>query len=170
MRFDVAILGTQPVPVIVRQVQLAERLGYESAWITDSHLICRELWVTLAACAVATSRIRLGPGVTVPHSRHVSVTASAVLSLDELAEGRVALGSGTGGSSAQTLGLRLEQVGRVGTIEAMATALRRLMAGEPSRFETGIEGRVAWADRRGRIPLYVAGSGPRMLTAAGRLG
>ena len=84
MRFDVAILGTQAVPVIVRQVQLAERLGYDTAWITDSHLICRELWVTLAACAVATSRIRLGPGVTVPHSRHVSVTASAVLSLHDL--------------------------------------------------------------------------------------
>jgi 5,10-methylenetetrahydromethanopterin reductase len=170
MRFDVAILGTQPVPVIVRQVQLAERLGYETAWITDSHLICRELWVTLAACAVGTSRIRLGPGVTVPHSRHVSVTASAVLSLEELAERRVVLGIGTGGSSAQTMGLRLEQVGRVDAIEAMATSLRRLIAGQTSRFDTGIDGRVAWADGGRPIPLYVAGSGPRMLTAAGRLG
>ena len=170
MKFDLAILATEPLPVVVRQVQLAERLGYDTAWITDTHLVCRELWVTLAACAAATSRIRLGPGVTVPHSRHVSVTASAVASLHDLAPGRVVIGVGTGGSSAQTMGLRLEQVGRVGTLESMATALKRLLAGESVRFETGIDGRLAWLDGPRAIPLYLAGSGPRMLETAGRLG
>src|SRR5205814_10266543 len=109
-----------------RQVQLAERLGYDTVWMTDSHLVCRELWVTLAACAVATSRIRLGPGVTVPHSRHVSVTASAIATLHDLAPGRVVICIGQGGSSAQTMGLRPEQVGRIATPQAMATAPRRL--------------------------------------------
>ena len=170
MTFDVGILATQPVPAIVRQVQLAERLGFDTAWITDTHLVCRELWVTLTACALATSRIRLGPGVTVPHTRHISVTASAILTLDELAEGRVLLGIGTGGSSAQTMGLRLEQVARIDTLEAMATALRRLTRKETIRFEGGAEGRVAWLDRPRAIPIYLAGSGPRMLAAAGRLG
>ena len=170
MKFDLAILANEPLPVIVRQVQLAERLGYDTAWITDTHLVCRELWVTLAACATATTRIRLGPGVTVPHSRHVSVTASAVASLHELAPGRVVIGVGTGGSSAQTMGLRLEQVGRVATLEAMATGLRRLLAGKRVRFETGIDGRLAWLDAPPTIPLYLAGSGPRMLETAGRLG
>jgi 5,10-methylenetetrahydromethanopterin reductase len=170
VKFDVAILASEPLPVVVRQVQLAERLGYDTAWITDTHLVCRELWVTLAACAVATTRIRLGPGVTVPHSRHVSVTASAIASLHELAPGRVVLGVGTGGSSAQTMGLRLEQVGRASRLETTAVALRRLLAGESVRFETGIDGRLAWLHDRPRIPLYLAGSGPRMLETAGRLG
>lgn len=170
MKFDLAILANEPLPVIVRQVQLAERLGYDTAWITDTHLVCRELWVTLAACAAATTRIRLGPGVTVPHSRHVSVTASAIASLHELAPGRVVLGVGTGGSSAQTMGLRLEQVGRATTLETMAVALRRLLAGDSVRFETGIDGRLAWLHGAPAIPLYLAGSGPRMLETAGRLG
>src|SRR5687768_11473295 len=170
MKFDLAILANQPVPVVVRQVQLAERLGYDTAWITDTHLVCRELWVTLAACAVATSRIRLGPGVTVPHSRHVSVTASAVASLHDLAPGRVVLGIGTGGSSAQTMGLRLQDVGRVATIDAMATSLRALTRGQSARFESGIDGRLAWLERPCSVPIYVAGSGPKMLAAAGRLG
>lgn len=170
MKFDLAILATQPVPVVVRQVQLAERLGYDTVWMTDTHLVCRELWVTLAACAAATSRIRLGPGVTVPHSRHVSVTASAIATLEELAPGRVVIGIGTGGSSAQTMGLRLEQVGRVATLETMATSLRRLTRGETARFETGIDGRLAWLGGPRDIPIYLAGSGPRMLEAAGRLG
>lgn len=170
MKFDLAILATEPLPAVVRQVQLAERLGFDTAWITDTHLVCRELWVSLAACAMATTRIRLGPGVTVPHSRHVSVTASAIASLQELAPGRVVLGVGTGGSSAQTMGLRLEQVGRAATLETMATALRRLLAGESVRFETGIDGRLAWLQNAPAIPLYLAGSGPRMLETAGRLG
>jgi 5,10-methylenetetrahydromethanopterin reductase len=170
VKFDLAILANEPLPVVVRQVQLAERLGYDTAWITDTHLVCRELWVTLAACAAATSRIRIGPGVTVPHSRHVSVTASAIASLHELAPGRVVIGVGTGGSSAQTMGLRLEQVGRVGTLEAMATSLKRLLAGDSVRFETGIDGRLAWLEGKPDIPLYLAGSGPRMLETAGRLG
>jgi len=170
VKFDVAILATEPLPDVVRQVQLAERLGYDTAWITDSHLICRELWVTLAACATATSRIRLGPGVTVPHSRHVSVTASAIATLHDLAPGRVVIGVGTGGSSAQTMGLSLAQVGKAATLERTAVALRRLLHGDTTRFETGIDGRLAWLDGPRAIPIYLAGSGPRMLETAGRLG
>jgi len=170
VKFDLAILASEPLPVVVRQVQLAERLGYDTAWITDTHLVCRELWVTLAACAAATTRIRLGPGVTVPHSRHVSVTASAIASLHELAPGRVVLGIGTGGSSAETMGLTLEQVGRAATLEAMAIAVRKLLAGERVRFETGVDGRLAWLDRPRVISIYLAGSGPRMLETAGRHG
>jgi len=170
VKFDVAILATEPLPDVVRQVQLAERLGYDTAWITDSHLVCRELWVTLAACATATSRIRLGPGVTVPHSRHVSVTASAIATLHDLAPGRVVIGVGTGGSSAQTMGLSLAQVGKAATLERTAVALRRLLHGDTTRFETGIDGRLAWLDGPRAIPIYLAGSGPRMLETAGRLG
>jgi 5,10-methylenetetrahydromethanopterin reductase len=170
MKFDIAILGTQPVPVIVGQVQLAERLGYDAAWITDTHLVCRELWVTLGACAAATSRIKLGPGVTVPHSRHVSVTASAAATLNDLAPGRVLLGIGTGGSSAQTMGLELADVGRVSNIEAMATSLRRLLSRESIAFAAGTTGRLAWLEGAPSVPIYVGASGPRMLQAAGRLG
>jgi 5,10-methylenetetrahydromethanopterin reductase len=170
VKFDLGILATQPAPEIVKQVQLAEALGFETVWMTDTHLLCRELWVTLTACVLGTKRIKLGPGVTVPHSRHASVTASAILTLDELAPGRIVLGMGTGGSSAQTMGLRLEQVGRVGALEAMATDIRRLTRRESIRFESGTEGRIAWLDAPRDIPLYLAGSGPRMLEAAGKLG
>ena len=170
VKFDVAILATEPLPDVVRQVQLAERLGYDTAWITDSHLVCRELWVTLGACAAATSRIRLGPGVTVPHSRHVSVTASAIATLHDLAPGRTVIGVGTGGSSAQTMGLSLAEVGKAATLAQTATSLRRLLHGDSARFETGIDGRLAWLEAPRAIPIYLAGSGPKMLETAGRLG
>lgn len=154
----------------MEQVRLAESLGYDTAWITDTHLLCRELWVTLTACALATTRIRLGPGITVPHTRHISVTASAALSLEELAPGRIVVGVGTGGSAAQTMGLTIAETARTATLEAMARSLRRLTRGEAMRFESGHEGRVAWLPAPRTIPVYAAGSGPRMLASAGRVG
>jgi 5,10-methylenetetrahydromethanopterin reductase len=170
MKFDIGILASQPLPVIVRQVQLAESLGYDTAWITDTHLVCRELWVTLTACAAATSRIRLGPGITVPHTRHVSVTASAIATLHELAAGRLVLGVGTGGSASETMGLSVAKTARVATLESMAHALKHLLRGESIRLDTGTDARLAWLPQPVDIPLYLAGSGPRMLEAAGRLG
>jgi 5,10-methylenetetrahydromethanopterin reductase len=170
VKFDVGILASQPLPVLVRQVQLAESLGFDTAWIADTHLVCRELWVTLAACAAGTSRIRLGPGIAVPHTRHISVTASAIATLHELAEGRVVIGIGTGGSAAETMGLSVGKVARIATLESMAQALRRLLGRESIRLDNGTDARLAWLERAPAIPLYLAGSGPRMLDAAGRLG
>lgn len=170
MKFDIGILASQPLPVIVEQVRLAESLGFDTAWIADTHLVCRELWVVLTSCTAATSRIRLGPGITVPHTRHISVTASAIATLHELAPGRLVLGVGTGGSASETMGLSVAKTARVATLESMAHSLKRLLRGESIRLDTGTDARLAWLPQPVDIPLYLAGSGPRMLDAAGRLG
>jgi 5,10-methylenetetrahydromethanopterin reductase len=170
MKFDVGLMNNQPVSAVVRQAQLAEELGYETVWITDSHLVCRELWVTLAACALGTQRIKLGPGVTVPHTRHWSVAASAIATLEEMAPGRIVLGIGTGGSSAETMGVSVQRAARIATLETMTTSIRRLLAGDTAPLDSGVESRLAWLENPRRIPLFVAGSGPKMLEAAGRLG
>jgi 5,10-methylenetetrahydromethanopterin reductase len=170
MKFDVGIINNQPVADVVRQTQLAESLGYDTVWITDSHLVCRELWVTLSACALATRRIRLGPGVTVPHTRHWSVTASAIATLAEMAPGRIVLGIGTGGSSAETMGLSVQRAARLATLDTMVGSIRRLLAGQTAALDSGTDSRLAWLGAPSPLPIYVAGSGPRMLEAAGRLG
>ena len=170
MRFDVGIVNNEPVAAVVRQAQLAESLGFDTVWITDSHLVCRELWITLAACALGTTRIKLGPGVTVPHTRHWSVAASAIATLEEMAPGRVVLGIGTGGSSAETMGVSVQRAARIAALETMTTSIRTLLAGGAARLDSGVDSRLAWLDGARRIPLFVAGSGPKMLEAAGRLG
>ena len=70
MKFDVGILAG-PVPTIVKQVQLAESLGYDTAWIADSHLVCRELWVTL------TAEERVRQVMTVPRIGRIIVLPQA---------------------------------------------------------------------------------------------
>ena len=46
----IALWGTHPMPKLVEQVRIAEALGFESVWVIDSQLICRDIFVTLAAC------------------------------------------------------------------------------------------------------------------------
>ena len=67
-----ALWGTEPVRTMADYAQLAEQVGFESIWLVDTQLLCRELYVTLAACAMATERLKLASGVTVPVTRHES--------------------------------------------------------------------------------------------------
>src|SRR4029077_4216019 len=97
-------------------------------------------------------------------------TASAIATLHEMAEGRVVIGVGTGGSAAETMGLSVGKVARIATLESMAVSVRRPLGRESIRLENGADARLAWLERSPAIPLYLAGSGPRMLGAAGRLG
>ena len=76
--------------------RLSEELGYDPLWYTDNRLF-RECYLGLGALAAETSRIRLGPGVTDPYSRHPAVTAATMATLDELCGGRAILGLGVGG-------------------------------------------------------------------------
>ena len=166
LRFDVALFGSQPVSDLVRQARLAESLGYAGIWIIDSQLICRELYVTMTACVLGTERIRVGPGVTVPATRHGAVTASAIASLDELAPGRVALGVGTGFSSVGTLGLKPS---RVAAVEQLIGECRALLGGRAVPMAGGVDAHITWLGAPRSVPIYVGASGPRMLDLAGRV-
>jgi F420-dependent oxidoreductase-like protein len=78
--------------------------AFESGWTfdhfypiySDSKGPCLEGWVTLAALAQATSRLRLGVLVTGIHYRHPAVLANMAATLDIVSEGRLELGIGAG--------------------------------------------------------------------------
>ena len=83
----------------------AESLGLHAAYTYD-HLSWRsfrdrpwfEAMTTLAAAAVATSTLRLGTLVTSPNFRHPVPLAKELLTLDDLSEGRLVVGIGSGGT------------------------------------------------------------------------
>lgn len=91
----------------------AEALGLHAAYTYD-HLSWRSFrdkpWfdaaTTLAAAAVVTKTIRLGTLVTSPNFRHPVPLAKALLSLDDLSQGRLVVGVGSGGTGfdAEALG------------------------------------------------------------------
>src|SRR5262245_32159669 len=104
--FGIELYGYLDAATLLEEIQLAERLGFESVWLGDSQLIWRDLYVMLGAAAATTSRVALATGVTNPVTRHATVTAGAVVSLQELSGGRMILGAGVGFTSLGMLGRR----------------------------------------------------------------
>ena len=71
-----------------------EAAGFDFLWMPDTPLLAgrwRDIYVHLTCAALQTARLRLGPGVTNPLTRHLVATASAIVSLDEASEGRADL-------------------------------------------------------------------------------
>src|SRR5262245_34005133 len=151
-----------------RVAALAEAVGFDAVWVPDERFY-RDCYVTLAAVAQATRRVRLGPCVTDPYSRHPALTAVAAATLDELAGGRAVLGLGAGISGFAALGLRR---GRPATaLREAITLVRRLWAGEEVAQAGQIvrfHGRLDFATPPS-IPVFVAGRGPRILELAGEI-
>ena len=94
-----------PHPTVALAVQ-AERWGFDGLLLADSENLVEDPYVELALAAQATERLRLGPAVTNPLTRHPAVTASAIATLQVESEGRAVLVFGRGDSAVLQLGLR----------------------------------------------------------------
>jgi len=141
-------------------VARAESLGWDYAFIPDSQLRRHDTYVMLAFAAKATSSIRLGPLLTNPVTRHPTVTASSISTVDVVADGRGILGLGIGDTAVRLAGLK---PAKVATMEAATRTIRHLLHGGK------VEGtRPAGVPHARPVPVWVAAAGPRMLRAAGR--
>ena len=166
MRYGVGIVSNLPVPQVVEQVKLAEELGYESVWMIDSQLTCRELYVTLTACALATSRIKLAAGVTAPRTRHASVTAGAFATLHDIAPGRLILGMSVGNTLVNSIGAKRSTIA---SLEAYTERVKGLLGGGEVEFGRGTRSGISYLEGPTGIPIYFAVSGPRITRSAGRV-
>ena len=164
-KLGLSLWGTVPVAELARQASLAEAIGCDSVWVIDSQLLCREVYLTLAACLAQTTTLRVATGVTQPATRHPSVAASALATLAEMSGGRVVMGIGTGFSSLRTIGLPSAKIAEV---QDYASVVRRLLRGERVTFQDGAQGSITWLDKPVDVPIVVAASGPRMTRAAVR--
>jgi 5,10-methylenetetrahydromethanopterin reductase len=156
--------GTQPMPALLRLIESIEGAGFDGAGILDSQLISRDTFVVLSQAATRTARMTLFPAVTNPLTRHASVLAGAIQSVEELAPGRVKFVLGSGYTSASTIGRRPATLAEMR--ECLRT-VRALLAGERVDF-AGTPGRLAFAARR-PIPLIMAASGPKAIELAGEI-
>jgi 5,10-methylenetetrahydromethanopterin reductase len=164
--FGVELHQYLPVSTILDEVQLVERLGYDSLWFGDSQMIWREMYVLLGVAAAMTSRVRLGTGVTNPVTRHATVTASAIATLQELSQGRMVMGVGVGFTSVNTTGLAAATRDE---LTRLVQVVRSLCEGETVQGSTG-EMKLAFAARGACPPVLIAAGGPKMLELAGQIG
>jgi 5,10-methylenetetrahydromethanopterin reductase len=164
VRVHLRVPGTAPLPQLMSFVQGVEAAGFDGVGILDSQMLCRDTFVTLGQAATHTSRLSLFPAVTNPFTRHASVLAGAIQTVEELAPGRVKFVIGTGYTSASTIG---QKPATLAEMRACIGTVKTLLAGEAVDFG-GTRGRLGYVSGR-RIPVLMAASGPKAIEVAGEI-
>ena len=162
--FGVGLFPTEPLQKMIHLAKLSEDLGFSHIWVGDSHLIWREAYVNMAAVALNTSKVKIGTGVTNPLTRHPSVVVSAYATLEEYSPGRMIIGIGLGDSSVETMGMK---PAKLSYFEKTMQQMRELWAGKEVQLDTGKIHLLHPC--KGKIPIYIAASGPKMLELSGRI-
>ncbi len=158
-----------------RLVQLAveaERAGWDGLFLWD-HVIRRrpwkpmvDPWIALAAIAVTTERLVLGPMVTPLARRRMPVVARQTVTLDHLAAGRLRLGVGLGAPIDEftRFGEEGDERHRGDVLDESLELLELLWTGEPVTYTGGhlTADDVQFLPRPvgGRVPIWVAGRWP----------
>ena len=157
---DVGPFGELSDPrVVARLAARAEERGWDGFFVWD-HIVYRapvravaDPWVTLAAVACATSRVRIGALVTPLSRRRVHKLARETVTLDVLSGGRLVFGAGLGSD-------RYGELGPFGEVTDPREQARLL--------DDGLDALVRyWAGefepvpvQRPRPPVWVAGVWP----------
>ena len=158
-------LGVTPASMedFVQCVRLADECGIAAIGVADSQSLFHETWGSCALAAMNSKNILIGPWVTNPVTRHLAVTASAAMTLDDISEGRAFLGIGPGDSAIYNLGL---QPPSLGSLERPIKQLRELLEQGSTDLE-GSTAKLTWGSRH--IPIGIPVSGPKGFHMAGRL-
>src|SRR5258706_7629065 len=149
------------VTTAVADARLAEDVGFSMVGVADSQSVFRELYATRALCAQATRRVRLGPSVTNPITRHPAVAASGIATIDEIAPGRAFFGIGSGDSAILNLA---ERPSTLADMRAYLEAVRALHTTGEATFRGRVV-RLTWIKHA--IPIYLSAEGTRTLAPPG---
>jgi len=163
MKFSCAFGRHETLEETAELARQAEACGFDDMTIIDSQNLSRDVYVQLAVAAMNTSKIRLGTGVTNPITRHPTVTANAIATVNELSGGRAFLGLGGGVSSVWTMGVKTQPLRDV---REMVEFLRKYMAGEEAEYK-GTTAHSEWV--RDTVPIYLGSGGPKSLFQAGQV-
>ena len=160
------------------EAQMAEGAGFDYA-ACGEHLFFHgptpNSFITLAAVAGATERIRLLSSISLVPLYPSALFAKLVASLDRVSSGRYELGVGAGGENAaefEAVGVDLSS--RFRRVEETLEVCRLLFAGGPVHFDgeftrlDGVELRPTTLQRR-MPPLWLAGRKPQAIERVGRL-
>jgi alkanesulfonate monooxygenase SsuD/methylene tetrahydromethanopterin reductase-like flavin-dependent oxidoreductase (luciferase family) len=178
-RFDILTFPVPPYQAIEREWQWAEQVGFDQGWIPETWTMSDrsylEPWTLLAALAGATKSLRLGTLVAVLVSRHPTLLAGHVLTIDQASEGRVELGIGAGDvpTDSGIFGIPPWSAGeRVERLEEQLQLLDVLLRGDTvtstRQHYSVAAARLPEPVQRPRPPLVVAAEGKKSLRLVAR--
>ena len=168
------ILDGETISDIALLARSAEEAGFDSVWATELY---RTSFLQLAAAAQATSGIKLGTAVALAFVRSPLVTSLTALDLDEISNGRLILGLGSGAKRTNEMWHGIPHGKPVTRIREYIEAVRLITGSVHTGNPVEYNGEYYKINTRGyrrpfkpvrdRIPIYLGGVGSLMCRAAG---
>lgn len=186
MRFSLWPNLMQPVPDVLSVATHADRTGWDGVWVADhfmgdgggfgaSETPTLEATAVLAALAVSTDRVRLGPLVLGATYRHPAVVANWAATTDVLSNGRLVLGVGAGWQTNEheQYGIDLPAVReRVDRFDETCAVLNGLLRSDRTTFDGRwfqlTDALCEPKPVQDPLPLLIGGKGDRMLGIVAR--
>ncbi|WP_238421818.1 TIGR03621 family F420-dependent LLM class oxidoreductase [Gordonia sp. 'Campus'] len=157
-RFGVNMLAVDTGPSWLDRVRRVEALDYDVLLVPD-HLGIPSPWPALAVAATVTERLRVGPFVLNAAFTNPALLARDVATVDQLSDGRVELGVGTGYVRGEfdAAGIEFLPPGR--RVDHLAATVARVttLLTDPEHRPRPVQSRV---------PLLLGGNGDRVLRMA----
>lgn len=164
MEFGITLKPDLSVERIVGLSRAAEEAGFAYGWIFDSHVLWKECYPLMTLMLANTKKLRVGPCVTNPAVRDITVTSSLFATLNLISGGRAELGIGRGDSSRRVMG---KKPTTLANLEEAIAQFRALTTGKEIQYD-GVPTKLVWTNGYGPR-VWVAGYGPKALNLAGRV-
>ncbi len=169
-------LFTPTIRDMMEIAQLADEAGFDSLW--NGEFFNRNGLVTLAAVATCTQRAKIATGIAYAYMRNPVLNATGAMDIDELSNGRLILGLGSGTRSMNEMwyGEKFEPRSALKMKECVGL-IRKLWAShagggmkfEGDYYRLNIPAYVRPHIVRDRIPLYLAAVQRGMLRTTGEI-
>ena len=171
------ILDAESIPRLVELSREAEDAMFDSVWATELY---RTSFGQLSAVAHSTKTIKLGTAVALAFVRSPFITALTALDIDEISNGRLILGLGTGAKRTNEMWHGIAHGRPVPRIKECIDVIRLIIRKSHSGESISYTGNYYKVNTRGYhrpfkplrsdIPIYLAGVGKYMIQAAAEAG
>ena len=155
----------------VECARLAEQAGYESAWIVEGH--GGDQFSLLTACALATTRIRLGTAISSVFVRTAPTIAMAAACIDHFSNGRFVLGLGSSHKVQVEVEHGIHYTEPVTRVRETVEVVRALLRDGAVSFRgktITIEHFDLWfKPAHTSVPIYLSALFPQMLALCGEI-
>ncbi len=163
----------------LRQMQIAETLGYDTIWLTEHHFAedgySPSLLPIAGAIAGMTSRVRIGTFLLLLPLHNAVRVAEDAATVDILANGRFDLGLGQGYSPAEFEGYGIPRSERASRMEEGIAVIRGMWTQDPfsyqgKHYNLKNISMVPKPPQTPHPPMWIGASQPKAVERAARLG
>jgi len=165
VQIGVVLQCTPPAARVIDLARRAEAYGFSHVWTFDSHILWEEPYVIYSQILAETRKIVVGPMVTNPATRDITVTASVFATLNEMYGNRTVIGIGRGDSAVRVTNGKPVSVAE---LRQAVVDIKGLANGEAIEYR-GNHLRLPWAGAS-RAEVWVAAYGPKVLAVTGEVG